>query len=447
MKRTNLYSLLAIVSAMTLGACEKELMEEETMGEPDCSLNIVTRTGDSEAEVSYPVTVYVFPHDGDKCTMVETIESEDDELELALENGAYDVFAIAGADDANYTVPTQSTATPTSEITLKDGKEHNDLMTAKNTVILKAGEENNLTLSMTRQVLELSSVTIKQVPAEFTAVSVSLSPSYKSLKVNGTLGTLSDQKFELTKGEGGTWTLPSAKKQLVASESTSITVSMTSGSVTKSYTYSCADKLRANYKFSITGTYTENKTVTLAGIITGVVWAGTREIKFTFDESGTQTDDTGGDDTGGDDTGGGDETGSDDEVPTAFTLYKDCFVLNVTEATSGHDVLLFYNDNISLSAEGKTEAQVLTEINTALSGLTVNGITGWRLPTAAEADIIQKKSGSIATTVSVAVTNGKYYLLQDSKLYSTYFDGIASLEISYSGGQYLRPVTTVHFTK
>jgi len=79
--------------------------------------------------------------------------------------------------------------------------------------------------------------------------------------------------------------------------------------------------------------------------------------------------------------------------------------------------------------------------------LTVNGITGWRLPTAAEADIIQKKSGSIATTVSVAVTNGKYYLLQDSKLYSTYFDGIASLEISYSGGQYLRPVTTVHFTK
>lgn len=445
MKKTNLYSLLAIVAAMTLCACEKELVEE-TMGEPDCSLNIVTRTGEPEAEVSYPVTVYVFPHDGDKCTMVETIENEDDELELALENGAYDVFAIAGADDANYTLPTQSTATPTSEIMLKDGKEHNDLMTAKNTVILKAGEENNLTLSMTRQVLEISSVTIKQVPAEYTAVSVSLSPSYKSLKVNGSMGTLSDQKFELTKGDGGTWTLASAKKQLVASESTSITVSMTSGSVTKSYTYSCADKLRANYKFSITGTYTENKTVTLAGVITGVVWAGTREIKFTFNESGTQTDDTGGD-TGGDDTGGGDETGSDDDVPTASTLYKDCFVLNVTEATLGHDVLLFYNDNISLSAEGKTEAQVLAEINTALSGLTVNGITGWRLPTADEADMIQKKSGSIGTVASVGVTNGKYYLLQDSKLYSTYFDSSASLELPYSGGQYLRPVTTVHFTK
>ena len=149
MKKTLFFYCLLIV-AMTFVSCEK-FAEDEGFGGAEANSTLVIRTRaamaqvDGEAKVSYPVNVYVFNGD-DACVDVATITSDADELRIALPEGSYHVYAIAGADAETYELPTKENATKETAIVLKAGQEHGDLMAASNAVTLGYGEENTLTL-------------------------------------------------------------------------------------------------------------------------------------------------------------------------------------------------------------------------------------------------------------------------------------------------------------
>ena len=59
------------------------------------SLHVLTRSGDGEATVSYPVQVFVFQ--GQKCVAVQTIGSVSDDVSIDLVEGTYNVCAVGGA--------------------------------------------------------------------------------------------------------------------------------------------------------------------------------------------------------------------------------------------------------------------------------------------------------------------------------------------------------------
>ena len=82
------------------------------------------------------------------------------------------------------------------------------------------------------------------------------------------------------KNNGSTYLLPPC------SQPASVSVNITVGGTTKTYTYNTSDEMEAGYKINIDGTYTEAVGVNLTGTITGATWLGERTISFTFGVDG-----------------------------------------------------------------------------------------------------------------------------------------------------------------
>lgn len=294
----NLSLIASALAILGLTACEKGLVDGVADVAPtgqaaNSVLQVRTRSGGSaggEATVAYPVTVYVFS--GEECRAVQTIGDEGQTLNIGLTEGTYSVYAVGGASSSDYVLPTADDALATSAIVLKDGKTHGDLMAAQATATLVDGGTNTVTLGMTRKTMLIQSVEIKKIPTAATAVSVTIAPLWQALCVGGTFsGVSGSQTIALTKqSDGRTWSCSDATHVLPpSSQPASVSVNITIGGTTKTYTYSCSDQLEAGYKINIDGTYTEAVGVNLTGTITGATWLGERTISFEFDESGSST--------------------------------------------------------------------------------------------------------------------------------------------------------------
>ena len=147
-----------------------------------------------------------------------------------------------------------------------------------------------MTLGLQRKTMFIEDVTIKKIPTAATAVSVTIAPLWKNLNVSGTYSIAGQsQTIALTKeSDNRTWTNEAAAFVMPpSSQPASVSVNITIGGTTKTYTYSTSDQLEAAYKINIDGTYAEAVGVSLTGTITGATWLGERTISFEFDENGS----------------------------------------------------------------------------------------------------------------------------------------------------------------
>lgn len=465
-------SLLLIVSS-----CSKEVMFEdvtENTQNANSQLNICTRASadaNGDATISYPVHIYVFDEE-DNCTSYSTLSTSEDAISLNLIEGTYTVYSVAGTDAENYSIPAKENATATSVVELLDGKQHSDVMSAKNVVTLVDGEENTLTLAMERKVMQLQEVKIKNVPSATTNVSVVVAPLYKNICINGTYdGDNGSHNLQLTKEEGTKiWSNTASHYLMPASSSATITVKITNDNGTKSYSYTCADELIANYKIKIEGTYTDKVGVTLTGTITGATWAGEKTITFEFDEQGSTGDTTtnenenpdnveNGEDEGSEDEGTGDNTS--DNIPAVGTFYQNCYVLkhDVNEAENITTVTLLMTELIeSINLSGTDQTAIKQTIDNALANYKVNGIGGWRLINADEYEFIKNNISDINNTFKANhkqeafITGGSslicYYYQKDiNTIHSFAFRAdLSTANFDVDGSTRLRPVTTLTFS-
>ena len=194
----------------------------------------------------------------------------DDEIRMKLVAGLYSVCAVAGAGSDDYVLPSMAEARKNSIVSLKEGKSHSDLMYAGASVPVQAGAVNTLELVMSRKVMLLEEVKVNSVPESVTAVSVTIVPLYESLCLDGTYsGANGTQTITLGK-EAGTDVWKNVEKlyMLEASGNATVTVGFTDADGTKNYSYVLKDKLEANYKIKIEGTYMSGEGVLLSGTMT-----------------------------------------------------------------------------------------------------------------------------------------------------------------------------------
>ena len=432
------------LAAVLLTACEKGLddggdyMSPTATGQVTNSvLQVRTRSGGAaadEATVAYPMQVYVFQ--GDECRAAQTIGDAGQTLNIALVEGTYTVYAIGGASTADYVLPSADDATVTSALTLKEGRSHDDLMVATATATLIDGGTNTVTLGMTRKTMLIQSVAIKQVPTAATAVSVTIAPLWEALTVGGSFATASaSTTIALTKqSDNRTWTLAGETAKHVlppSSQPVSVSVNITVGGVTKTYTYSCSDQLDAGYKINIDGTYTEAVGVNLTGTITGATWLGERTISFEFNEGGSSATDDGGN------TVVDGSAVDNADFPAVGSTYQGCYVLavSVIDENSAELTLLSPNEQYVWSA---------SNANTALATLGVDGISDWSIPNKAQMDAFYAAKDDITPAPA-----GQRYLWQEgTEMKQRYMSDGSDGNASYSGNaSYLRPVATVSITK
>lgn len=443
MKNKALNLLLLFAAVVSLFSCEKYNEDTDfSSKEANSTLKIKTRALDenetTESKISYPINVYIFYENS--CVETALIESESSSISMKLPEGSYEVYAIAGADAENYNLPSKDNATKEYLISLKADKTHGDLMTAKNNVTLAYGEENTLTLSLERKVMLLENVSIKNVPSNVTAVSVTISPLYENILLNGEYsGENGSQTINLTKGsDGTTWENDVNTYLLEACGQATIKVSLKTDAVTKSYSYTCSDELKANYKINISGTYNENG-ITLNGTITGATWNGTKNINFNFDESGSTTDvNTDGeveDEQKEEETN--EETDETDETatgiaPQAGTLYKECYVLRTEQTGSGTKVTLMSTEYKQGLIFDNNQASIKQAIDEKLYDIAENtdGIEGLRLPTLEELKYINNNLDAINEDFDILGKN--WFFTGSGTLYSYYFlDEDGTIKIYY----------------
>jgi hypothetical protein len=430
------------LAAMLLTACEKGLDEGIADVAPagqvmNSVLQVRTRSGGSageEATVAYPIAVYVFA--GEECRAVQTIGDEGQTLNIGLTEGTYSVYAIGGASSSDYVLPTADDALATSAIVLKDGKTHGDLMAAQATATLTDGGTNTVTLGMTRKTMLIQSVVVKKVPTAATAVSVTIAPLWQALTVGGTFsGVSGSQTIALTKQEDNrTWSCSDATHVLPpSSQPASVSVNITIGGATKTYTYSCSDQLEAGYKINIDGTYTEAVGVNLTGTITGATWLGERTISFEFDESGSSASEP--------ETPGNPDNPETptSEFPSVGDTYEGCYVLAVStiDETSAELTLLSPNEQAATTT-GNADA--------ALAALGAVGISGWAVPTKAQMQLVEAKL--LADDTSLAGMKYLYRKSNDGLGYRTLGAAETAWPTANTTDSYrLRPVAVVSITK
>lgn len=438
MNRIEFKIAAALCGMIALASCAEEVVNEE-MPEPDSELCIATR-GEA-SEIATPVNIYVFNSDN-RCVRMETFTESTWRFSEKLPAGNYSVYAIGGADPTRLVLPTADNATKTTSLTLQSGASLGDLMTANSTVTLVANGQNSLTLSMQRKVMQIEQITIKDVPADITSVSVSITHTYENILLNGEYtGETGSFTCNLTKQDNGDWVYNTSNTFLLPSVGNP-TIAVTMGSTT--YSYNSTEPLEANHKLSIEGTFCDNM-FNLSGTVTGVSWGDNKSINFQFNSDGTSQGNTNTEPNSGNEGGGGTSA----NIPEVGTLYQDTyFVL----AVNGNDVTLLSNkETTGIVTKNISQSDANNNITSKLNMWNDGESTWkWELPNRENAIYIFNHQELINSLVSESIKKTIYsstssYLFKDNNSIKVFYPNMDKFDPAaiFQEDTYLRPVTTI----
>lgn len=442
------YAIAAVTGFVCFVSCSEQ--ESDLLSDNQSSnnqLRIVTHTREGEGTSTPVASVYLFNGSNE---YVRTIQTDANSYNSAstsvkLQAGSYTLIGINASPLTSFQFPESPTLT--SAITQASGQPMGDLLMATGSATLSDGDTRTVDLSLERKVLELSSITISQVPDGVTGVTVSVAPFYSAIKFNGEYVETDPTTCSFTLTESSTAGVWQATPQQLAFPSKgvpTITVIFThADETTSTYTYTAEAALSANNKYNIAGTYTEPLGVTLSGTITFQSWAtDPTAVNFDFDEhnaaSNTNPDSGSGSGSGGSQTS---------DVPIVGQQYQGCYVISVTSDPNTAVLISPIEKKDYNKGNGWNET-----LNNALSSWEVDGVTGtWRIPTLAEF----QELAAFPDAFSIEVGSPRlYFCLVGSNLEVVKIKRKAGGDIEvlseettteYSPGVFLRPVIDITY--
>lgn len=459
--------LLASCEKADFGDSDEE--GDESGNESQATLTIKTRAANDDGEeISYPVNVYVMNSNGE-CVEVSRLDSQVDKLQFSLNAGKYDVYAIAGAYEEGYEIPTKENANKSSEIKLIANMEHGDLMAASNSVSLTKGEKNTLTLAMNRKVAKIETINLEGLPSDVTDVEVTLSPLAKCILLDGSNSNETTTKtIPLSKTTDGIWTNNSGYYITESTSNITIKVGVTVDGSKSSYSSSYKGKVEVNHKLTINGKYDDN-TISLEGVVYGAKWGDPVTIDFEIgkdstDDSGSSSDEEPKDDDDNDSQVYG-------EAPEVGSLYDNCIVIKSSSNTSTKSTTVTlmtieeYNKlSYSKSQKGKDNSKFQAEIASCVDEtLAYYGDDNLRLPSQEEIEYVANnienindyitnlngKSGLYETTIATKASGyycGYYFTADDGNIYVYTLDGNIDQEPNPNRATYkVRGFKTIEF--
>ncbi len=429
MQKISFACVVVLMGMLLFVSCSEEVSNSLTLQESSGSvLRVLTRSTSLDDAIAQ-TNVYLFDADGHCAGLLQPNENGS-YTSAKLPAGTYTVCAVGGADLSCFTMPSASDATKTTLITVVEGQTMGDLLMASSTISLNDGDEQTLDLTLLRRILEVSTVTIRQVPETVTAVELTLSPLYSGVLLDGTLPTSATAScnITLTQTADGVWQSTASQLIFPTGADPLVTVKFTNaGSDTPStYTYTLPQALVANYKFNIEGTYTEPLGVILKGSVTAQAWNETAQsITFDFDETNASTENGGSDNA----DNPSDPTPSAD-APVVGSTYLDYYVVSVN--TSAKTVVL-------MSTTSATEKTSYAKVEAFMQGLSKpQGAVGeWRIPTEDEC--------RTCLSFDHVDINRRFYVCQNGETLKTILFKYENGERVYSGDGQSEPYTGIEY--
>ena len=368
--------LIYIIMVCCVFSCQQLPEDDGWMSEGgEKTLKVKVRSA-GDAEIVYPLYLYAFTGKG-KLVASQTIAGAEDDMALPLAKGDFQVVALSGASD-DYQLPESPDLDDVIVLSATDGAD-TPLMVGRANVEVGDAEESSAQITLTYVVAALN-VKLKDIPSNVSKVQLALSPLHSSLSMGGEYGGDSQKvKVDCSLVSEGVWAaettyiFPGNAKETVFS----IYFKTDDGTeVTYGYTYQGVPE--ANHLFNVTGSYAGG--VIVGGNFDVTDWEGSIDVEFEFGAEMVPDDDE------------EDKTDeSDDEepevkwegVPEVGTIWNDMIVVDMGEADeTGVDLLLMSLD--------EWDAYV-SDADAVVDGYSVNGITGWRLPTHEEAALLRNR--------------------------------------------------------
>lgn len=380
----------AISSMMAFESCSEGVMNDETMAlKPEGMLRVGTR--DEDAHSVKDGRIYVMD-EARHCVSVLSVSASQPQVTKGLPKGTYDLYAVGGDDLSGLTLPEVNDATTNSDITLAANQTMGDLQWGHAQVTLVRGDAKDLNISLERKVVCVTGISILEVPAEVTAVDVSIRPLYQVLKLDGSY--YFDDFFmaiSLTKHDA-TWETSEPVYCFPSAGRATITISMTTSEGERHYSYvTGTEGLPANTQVQISATYSEAWATTLNASMSYAAWGEPMSIAFDFNE----------------DNVGNKREGGNKTVPTVGQTYDGYYVVSVD--TEQHKaVLLRKKQGNGISNQEALEA-AFKDLTNKPAGATGN----WRLPTPAECEVF-----ALDATLSFRAFDHGYYCLDGETIKS-----------------------------
>ena len=364
--------MAAMCGMLTLSSCSEEVFNSavpEPAESGEGQLRIVTR---GDVETPLQTRLYIF-NDAGQCIQLLSPDEHEQFVTTSLTAGTYDLCGIGSKDFSNFVLPTVEEATPTTEVIVATGKQRGDLLIGHKQITLEDGDRENIDIQLERKVTHVTSIVIHEVPNDVEHVSVSITPMYRKLLLNGTFedptGTYTVNLTDLGSGD---WEAVPDEMILPSDGHPTITITFTKNETPKSYTYTAAQSINANTNVTLEGTFVGQKGIVLTATMTPQSWNSTpQDITFDFDEH-----------------------------PIAGQTYQGYFVV-ANDPTNRTATLLSQNRVNFTAPEGNTQADWLPVLNSAMNSLEkpsfATATDYWRLPTATECTIFSRNTNYVMT--------------------------------------------------
>lgn len=437
--KTLRYLVYIIVSIFALSCQQLPEDDEWVSGNADKTLKVEVRSA-GEAEIVYPLHLYAFTDKG-KLAASQTIADGSMDVALPLAKGDFHIVAISGASE-DYLLPEKPELDDVIVLSSKDGAD-TPLMVGRANVEVGDSEESSAQINMTYVVAALN-VKLEDVPDNVSEVQLALSPLHSSLSLGGDYGGEPQKiKVDCSLASEGVWTagttyiFPGNSKETVFS----IYFRTDDGrEVTYGHTFQGIPE--ANHLFNVAGTYAGG--VIVGGSFDVTDWEGSIDVEFEFGGNIVPDDDD-------DDEEEDKQPDIDLEgVPEIGSIWNDMIVADMIEADdTGADLLLMSLDEWDATT---------SSVKDVMDGYSVNGLSGWRLPTHDEAAVLRARfSGNNRLELNELIEeydsglygidgDERYMCTKNGLYYSFKFAGGST--ITKAGDKryyYVRLVRTYHF--
>lgn len=382
MKNKVFYFGMFVCGLMALSSCGNDDFVESSPllpssgsgapASPEATLTVATRGGDDPSSAPANGRIYVFSSTG-KCVSQLSTDASAPTVTAKLPSGTYTICALGATDLSPYALPERVDATAATLVTLKEGEQLNELFMATQSVTLEEGMDQTATIELTRTVACIDDITITQVPASVSAVSVEIGDLYNAVQLNGGFpaeGHTETLTFALTEqSDGTTWKATPDKLVFPSKGNPTLTMTLTTADGAESYSFELASALQANKHSTFTGQYQVPLGASLQCTMTTTDWNDPQALAFDIDPAHAAFKNL-----------------------TQGTFHNGYYVVSL--GASARTAVLLAKEEIPYEKptsgdDNNTNPLWLQSLNTAMTALEKPvGITAsWRLPTLAEADI------------------------------------------------------------
>lgn len=416
---------------LLLYSCSKYTIDEGSGSGMDVHIKFQKNASGDAFEMEYPVRVFCTDIAG--ASIKDVTFRQGDEITFPLAKGEYGINVFVGWDENNYTLKYKP-----------DGKQ---MVTMKNSSMAeKALRAAHTSLEIDRQtdinmipayVVASAEVELSNIPANVKSVRIDISPVSSGYNTCGGYSEDTQSGVIVCYEKSGKWVSDKRYFFPVENRKTTISVSIDKGDETDNYSYTFIDGIKAGQPYKFTGGYSDGLNMDGDFQISG--WNMEKEIVLDFEDETLVGEDE------GDIPSYDIETFIVEAIPSADVIWGPFYVWKVEEQSANEALVTIISPDQWFQKFEEGEAIKI------LNAYEIDGMTGWRTFTKAEAEEFYKDfSTDLNGLNSYLEENGhnifyteNRYLCENGEYAFNIFGSTNIRKAGTTVKYYLRPIKTI----